>query len=124
MATTARRFPATAERLRGHGCEVLVLPEQDGRASLAALLDELGRRRMTNLLVEGGGGVLGSFRDAGEIDEVHVFIAAKLAGGAGATDAGGRPGRRDDRRRPCRWRSGDVECIEGDVYIHGWRDSL
>jgi diaminohydroxyphosphoribosylaminopyrimidine deaminase/5-amino-6-(5-phosphoribosylamino)uracil reductase len=48
------------------------------------LLDELGRRRMTNLLVEGGSEVLGSFLDARQIDEVHVFIAPKLFGGESA----------------------------------------
>ena len=47
-----------------------------------SLLDELGRRHMTNVLVEGGGRLLGSFFDAGGIDEVHVFIAPKLIGGS------------------------------------------
>lgn len=51
---------------------------------LGALLDELGRRRMTNVLVEGGGELLGTLRDLDEIDEVHVFLAPKLVGGAGA----------------------------------------
>jgi diaminohydroxyphosphoribosylaminopyrimidine deaminase/5-amino-6-(5-phosphoribosylamino)uracil reductase len=46
-----------------------------------ALLAELGRRRMTNVLVEGGAGLLGSFRDAGLIDEAHVYVAPKMIGG-------------------------------------------
>jgi diaminohydroxyphosphoribosylaminopyrimidine deaminase / 5-amino-6-(5-phosphoribosylamino)uracil reductase len=41
------------------------------------LLDELGRRRMTNLLVEGGAQVLGSLFDAELIDEVHVFVSPR-----------------------------------------------
>jgi diaminohydroxyphosphoribosylaminopyrimidine deaminase/5-amino-6-(5-phosphoribosylamino)uracil reductase len=36
---------------------------------------------MTNVLVEGGGRVLGSFVDAGLADEAHIFVAAKLIGG-------------------------------------------
>src|SRR5262249_55671384 len=72
--------------LRRLGCEVLRLPGGDRRSHLAALLDELGRRRLTNVLVEGGAAVLGSFRDsAGALDEVHVFIAPRLVGGAGAS---------------------------------------
>jgi diaminohydroxyphosphoribosylaminopyrimidine deaminase/5-amino-6-(5-phosphoribosylamino)uracil reductase len=39
---------------------------------------------MTNVLVEGGSRLLGSLFDAGLIDEVHVFIAPKLAGGKAA----------------------------------------
>ena len=54
-------------------------------ARLDALLDALGRRQMTNVLVEGGGRLLGSLLDARQIDEVHVFIAPKLIGGAAAS---------------------------------------
>jgi diaminohydroxyphosphoribosylaminopyrimidine deaminase/5-amino-6-(5-phosphoribosylamino)uracil reductase len=81
--------------------QVLQIPSEDGRPSVTELLRELGRRRMTNVLVEGGAAVFGSFHDAGLIDELHVFVAAKLIGGAGAlspvgglgieTVSGGRP---------------------------------
>jgi diaminohydroxyphosphoribosylaminopyrimidine deaminase/5-amino-6-(5-phosphoribosylamino)uracil reductase len=103
-----------------HGCEVLLLAEVDGKPSVVALLDELGQRRMTNVLVEGGGGVLGSFRDGGEIDEVHIFIAPKLAGGAtAATPMAGVGCETIAQALPLReWR---VETIEGDLYVHGWR---
>ena len=50
------------------------------RPDIGELLDELGRRGMTNVLVEGGAGVHNAFRAAGEIDEAHVFIAPKLVG--------------------------------------------
>ena len=39
---------------------------------------------MANLLVEGGSKVLGCLLDSNQIDEVHVFVAAKLIGGATA----------------------------------------
>ncbi len=48
------------------------------------LLDELGRRGMTNVLVEGGGAILGAFADLDLIDEVHVFLGQKLIGGQAA----------------------------------------
>jgi riboflavin biosynthesis protein RibD len=73
--------PACVQRLTRGGCEVLTLATSDRAERLIQLLDELGRRRMTNLLVEGGSEVLGAFLDAGQIDEVHVFIAPKLFGG-------------------------------------------
>ena len=39
---------------------------------------------MTNVLVEGGCRVLGSFLDSRQIDEVHVYLGPKLFGGASA----------------------------------------
>ena len=76
--------PEDCKRLDSAGCEVFVCQGATHQARLDELLDELGRRRMTNVLVEGGGRLLGSLLDAGQIDEVHVFIAAKLVGGAAA----------------------------------------
>src|SRR5262249_29909909 len=55
------------------GCEILRLPAS-ARIDIPIFLDELGRRRMTNVLVEGGAAVLGSLLDADAIDEFHVFI--------------------------------------------------
>ena len=66
------------------GCEVIPLPASDTGLSIDAVLAELGRRRMTNVLVEGGAGVLGAFLDAGVADEVHIFVAPKIVGGDNA----------------------------------------
>ena len=71
-------------RLQEAGCEVLVLQSQCPSARLDELLSELGRRKMTNVLVEGGGELLGSLFDLGAIDEVYAFIAPKLIGGGKA----------------------------------------
>jgi len=73
---------AERRRLQQAGCEVLVLDGETHAERLEALLDELGRRRMTNILVEGGGRMLGTLLDARQIDEVHVFVAPRLVGGA------------------------------------------
>jgi diaminohydroxyphosphoribosylaminopyrimidine deaminase/5-amino-6-(5-phosphoribosylamino)uracil reductase len=75
---------AERQRLSDHGVEVLLCDAATHLERLAQLLDELGRRRMTNVLVEGGGRLLGSLFDMRAIDELHVFIAPKLFGGAGA----------------------------------------
>lgn len=72
------------QRLRGAGCEVLVCEGESHAARLESLLDALGQRRLTNVLVEGGGQLLGSLLDGGHVDEVHVFIAPKLLGGVAA----------------------------------------
>ena len=89
-----------------------------GHPDPVAVLNELGRRRMTNVLVEGGSALLGAFFDRQLIDEAHVFIAPKLLGGAGAKSplaGAGRPAPPEfpDFDKPV------IEILDGDVYIHG-----
>lgn len=105
-------------KLTAAGVEVLQLPGSSHQERLTQLLDELGRRRMTNILVEGGSQLLGSFFDAGQIDEVHCFIAPKIFGGSGAACPVGGTGVSDPAAalqfiQPVRRTIGD------DIYIHG-----
>ena len=72
------------EKLANGGVEVLRLQGAAHAERLDALLAELGRRRMTNVLVEGGARLLTSLFDASLVDEVHVFLSPKIIGGAGA----------------------------------------
>jgi len=84
VAATTEAPGENRRRLEASGVEVFACPGETHAERLASLLDELGRRRMTNVLVEGGGRVIGSLLDEGQIDEVHVFLAPKLVGGADA----------------------------------------
>ena len=56
----------------------------DGRVDPSELLAELGRRGVVNLLVEGGGTVLGSLFDSRQVDKVFAFIAPVIIGGSQA----------------------------------------
>jgi diaminohydroxyphosphoribosylaminopyrimidine deaminase / 5-amino-6-(5-phosphoribosylamino)uracil reductase len=67
------------EVLRGTAVEVLTLPG-DRAERLRVALDELARRPVTSLLVEGGAGLAGAFLDAGEVDELRLFFAPVLLG--------------------------------------------
>ncbi len=87
LAVTDQTPAITLDALRGMQCECLTLPRDKHGVSIDALLRELGRRQLTNILVEGGSRVLGSFLDAGQIDEVHAFIAPKLLGGENSRTA-------------------------------------
>ncbi len=83
----ASRPEAPAEnvrRLTDAGVEVFPCAGSSGSQRVSALLDEMGRRKMTNVLVEGGSRLLGSLLEAHQIDEVHAFIGAKLLGGEAA----------------------------------------
>lgn len=67
------------------GAEVLILPPgTDGRVEMRNLLEELGGRGIINIMVEGGGTVLGSLFDAGLVDKVYAFIAPVIIGGLDA----------------------------------------
>ena len=89
----ANNSPAERRRLfQGLGCEVLELASANLADQVNPVLDELGRRNMTNVLLEGGSTLIGSFFDAAQIDEVVVFVAPKLVGGATALSAIGGKG--------------------------------
>jgi len=105
-------------RLQDAGCEVLRLAGESHEARLSQLMEELGQRRMTNLMVEGGGHLIGSLFDQDFIDEVHVFVAPKLVGGAQAPGPlQGRGLESIDLAR--RFTRMNVERCDDDIYVHG-----
>jgi diaminohydroxyphosphoribosylaminopyrimidine deaminase/5-amino-6-(5-phosphoribosylamino)uracil reductase len=64
------------------GAEMLELPtNQQGLVEIKSLLQVLGKRDITNILVEGGGTLLGSLFDNGLVDKVIAFIAPIIIGG-------------------------------------------
>lgn len=103
---------APAERvagLRAAGADVIEVAG-DPAARVVAALDELGRRGMTSLLLEGGATLAGAFRDAGELDQLRLFIAPLLFGGGRPLLAGAGAGSVAEAQRPLAgsWeRSGD-----------------
>lgn len=93
LVVTGSHIPVErTQALTDAGCEVLSVPAKSRGEQLAALLSELGRRRLTNILVEGGGVLLGTLHDAKLIDEAHIFMAPKLVGGADAPSPVGGTG--------------------------------
>jgi diaminohydroxyphosphoribosylaminopyrimidine deaminase / 5-amino-6-(5-phosphoribosylamino)uracil reductase len=118
VAVAAGAGDADRRRLADAGCELFECTGETPSERLVALLDELGRRRMTNVLVEGGGHVLGCFLDLGQIDEVHVFIAPKVFGGAEAP--GPLAGRGvAEVTDGLQLDAPEIRPIGHDLYIHG-----
>jgi diaminohydroxyphosphoribosylaminopyrimidine deaminase/5-amino-6-(5-phosphoribosylamino)uracil reductase len=73
-----------AHHIIKQGGQILPLPMADAQCDLNALLAELGKRQIQQLLIEGGPTVLASFLKQNLVDEVRVYIAPKILGSAGA----------------------------------------
>ena len=76
-----------ADRLREQGVTVEPCRMKGDHVDLADVLGRLGKRRLTNLLVEGGGMVISELLDRNLADEAYVFVAPRLIGGRGAVSA-------------------------------------
>jgi diaminohydroxyphosphoribosylaminopyrimidine deaminase/5-amino-6-(5-phosphoribosylamino)uracil reductase len=117
-----RTLIATTRIGRVGTAEVLVLPAgPDGRVPLEPLLDELGKRGILSVLVEGGAEVHGSFFEAGLVDKVHAYVAPRLIGGREALGAIGGIGveRLVDA---VQLRELDVTRLGDDMLITGYVD--
>ncbi len=105
--------------LAARGVDVKVLPARHGRVDLDALLDQLGSRGVTSILVEGGGQVAGSFFDGGMVDRVAAFIAPVIVGGQSAPGPVGGDGAADIATAlqlgDCSW-----ERVGGDLLVVGY----
>lgn len=76
--------------LESKGVEI-VRDSANGRDFLA-ILDELGRRSLQSVLVEGGASVAGKFLDVGLVNKVSFFLAPIIIGGREAPNAIGGQG--------------------------------
>ena len=119
VATTAASSDAWRRQMESSGARVALLPVDDGRVDLPALLALLGQSNVLTLLVEGGGVLLGSFFDRGLVDKVHAVIAPMVIGGASApTAVGGRGATR--MADALRLRDVTVERLGEDMLITGY----
>jgi len=104
-----------ADALRRGGVEILLMPEGDGAVpNLDWLLRHLCQRELTNVMVEGGGTLLGAFFDGGWVDQVECFLAPRILGSsqakrpiAGQTRAWMNETRALDRVI-CQWAGDDI----------------
>ncbi|HEY8867527.1 MAG TPA: bifunctional diaminohydroxyphosphoribosylaminopyrimidine deaminase/5-amino-6-(5-phosphoribosylamino)uracil reductase RibD [Solirubrobacteraceae bacterium] len=85
IVSRAARRTAT-EALESAGAEVLIATGENEPARVASALDQLGARDVSSILLEGGPHLAGAFLDAGEIDEMRLFLAPLVLGGRNARD--------------------------------------
>jgi diaminohydroxyphosphoribosylaminopyrimidine deaminase/5-amino-6-(5-phosphoribosylamino)uracil reductase len=98
------------------GADVIVATGENEPARVRSALDQLGAAGITSLLLEGGPRLAGAFFDAGEVDELRLFLAPVVLGSAGARDP--LEGEGVERIAEARRASVlDVERIGDDVLI-------
>ncbi len=77
---------AATDALETHGVEVIVATGEHEQARVCSALDQLGATGVGSILLEGGPRLAGAFFDAGEIDELRLFLAPLVLGGRTARD--------------------------------------
>jgi len=139
LARSARRSPVWAicgdadprrrRRLEARGVTVVRAPRAGRAASLRWALEEMRRRGVWSLMVEGGSELLGSFLSARLLDQVALFRAPLLLGGRASRPAFGGPdpsrvsqALRLTRRSPLlgRDQDGDAADVHGDASFELW----
>jgi diaminohydroxyphosphoribosylaminopyrimidine deaminase/5-amino-6-(5-phosphoribosylamino)uracil reductase len=88
LAVVVSRAAARADTdtLEAAGAHVIVATGENEPARVRSALDQLGQDGVASLLLEGGPHLAGAFLDAGEIDEIRLFLAPLLFGGRSARD--------------------------------------
>jgi diaminohydroxyphosphoribosylaminopyrimidine deaminase / 5-amino-6-(5-phosphoribosylamino)uracil reductase len=113
---------ATTRAGRMGAAEVVRFPAApDGRVALEPLLDELGKRGVISLLVEGGSEVHASFFASGLVDKIHAYLAPRLIGGRDAPGPLGGVGV-ERLAEAIQLRELDATRLGSDVLITGYVD--
>lgn len=120
LVTTSLAPPERLAALQERGVKVIQLTAAvDGRVPLTDLMNELGRRELSSVLVEGGSALNHSLLAAGLVHKVYFFIAPMIFGGTDAPSPVGGTGVSEVNEA---WRVRDVEinCYESDLLVTGY----
>jgi len=69
-------------RIERRGVSFLLCPKKEGRIDLRALMDRLGKRSITSVLLEGGATLMGAMIREKLVDKFCIFKAPKILGGS------------------------------------------
>ncbi|MBI3398384.1 MAG: bifunctional diaminohydroxyphosphoribosylaminopyrimidine deaminase/5-amino-6-(5-phosphoribosylamino)uracil reductase RibD [Deltaproteobacteria bacterium] len=94
IVTTRERREARGKRrkikkIEAKGAEVWMLPSKKKEVDLTVLVKKLGKREITNLIIEGGSTLAGSAMKQGIVDKIAIFFAPKILGKEGLPMIGG-----------------------------------
>jgi diaminohydroxyphosphoribosylaminopyrimidine deaminase/5-amino-6-(5-phosphoribosylamino)uracil reductase len=75
-----------ADALEVAGADIVVATGANEPERVRNALVQLGGAGVTSILLEGGPHLAGAFLDAGEVDEIRLFVAPVVLGGSSARD--------------------------------------
>jgi diaminohydroxyphosphoribosylaminopyrimidine deaminase/5-amino-6-(5-phosphoribosylamino)uracil reductase len=82
VTLTSRPGQETENRkILGQKAKILEVKEKTGQVNLKGMMKKLAQMEITNILVEGGGTLIGSLFDEGLVDKILFFISPKIIGG-------------------------------------------
>ena len=84
VAVTPAAPSENIDALEKAGAEVITVPDAHSKVCFKHLMEILGKREITSVLIEGGSEINASALAAGVVDKVMCFIAPKLIGGQNA----------------------------------------
>ncbi len=99
-----------------HNKEILEI--HNGNIGMKDLVQILGNRSITSLLIEGGGRVLHRAQQEGIIDKYLIFIAPRILGGHGISPFNGPAP--DKMSRALNLKQVSTEILSGDIFIKGY----
>ena len=118
VAVTTNAPTARLVSLTSAGVEIIVAG--DGvHVDLNLLMNELAKREITSVFVEGGGTLNFSLLNAGLVDKVCTFIAPKIIGGRGALTPVEGEGF-ENLNNAIKLRDITTEVIDNDILITGY----
>ncbi len=112
---TASTDVAKQDTLRGRGADVVVMQTVKDGSSLSAVLGDLAKRGINEVLVEAGKTLNGALLKAGLVDELVLYLAPQLLGDAarGLADLGELT--QLEQRMELAWQ--DVRHVGNDIRI-------
>jgi diaminohydroxyphosphoribosylaminopyrimidine deaminase/5-amino-6-(5-phosphoribosylamino)uracil reductase len=107
-------------KLKEKGVRILEIKSKKGKVDLLELMKELAKLEITNILVEGGGKLIGSLFDEGLVDKVIFFVStSKIIGGQKAISSVEGEGI-SSIKKTIKLKDVKIKKIDGDLLIEGY----
>ena len=120
VAVTPEAPTENVNILENAGAEVITVPDAHSKVCFKSLMEILGKREITSVLIEGGSQINGSALAAGIVDKVMCFIAPKLIGGQNAPGPIGGAGIQSLTEAVNLQRMSVTPIPEHDILIEGY----